>query len=184
MSLDRENSVTPKWETRRCVAASVLAYVVHQLSGRSWVTASPFPSPVFMSRVTWSSDTDQKMKRSRGKLAIFLARSGHSVGAVGSAQGKGTRGLSNWGLRPETHFLAIFILRWKGGAKWWQSPCPKEKDGKAFSAVHPALWKLLPLVQRAQTRWWASGSTVPSWRWGWRKAWFREHLFVDALIVC
>lgn len=72
------------------------------------------------------------------------------VQLVGSAQGKGTRCFSNWELKPETYFLAIFILRLKGRTQWWQSPCPKENDGKAFSAVCPTLWKLLPLVQGAQ----------------------------------
>lgn len=78
------------------------------------------------------------------------------VQLVGSAQGKGTRCFSNWGLKPETYFLAIFILRLKGRTQWWQSPCPKENDGKAFSVVCPTLWKLLPLVQGAQIHWWAS----------------------------
>lgn len=97
MTLERKNILTPRWETNHCGAASLLEYMMHQHRGGSCVTTSAFPSPLFMSRVTWPSDTDQEMERSRGKFGDFWPNQVVLwVQLVEWAQGKGMRCLSNW----------------------------------------------------------------------------------------
>lgn len=90
---------------------------MHQHSSGSCVTALASPSPLFVSSVTWPRDTDQKIERSREKLADFLARQGCSLRAFGWV----STGEGHEFYLTETHFLAVFILSRKGRAQQQQN---------------------------------------------------------------
>lgn len=120
---------------------------VHYASAQQWELHLAFPSTLFVSRVTWHSDRDQKMARSRGKSADVWPDQ-VDLWWVSSWLG-GHKGRAWVVYLTETHFLAVFILSWKGTA------AKSEMMGRD-SVQHVLHLEIALCDQEAQKHWWAS----------------------------
>lgn len=121
--------------------------MMQQHSGGSCVTALAFPFSIFPSRVTWHSDTDQKMERSRGKSADFWPDQGDLwVQLIVWAQGKGMSCLSYWNT-----FFSSFHFKLKRNSL----TATKSETMGRYSVQHDLHLEIASFDQEGQKHWWA-----------------------------